>query len=68
MCSSDLKLLLDFLKEDATYGHWYPVIAVMLGKGMRVGELTGLRWCDLDMDGRSAPVAILNSNMGGKAH
>ncbi|MBQ9032506.1 MAG: tyrosine-type recombinase/integrase [Parasporobacterium sp.] len=62
------KLLLDFLKEDATYGHWYPVVAVMLGTGMRVGELTGLRWCDLDMDGRSAPVAILNSNMGGKAH
>ena len=30
------------------YKHWYPVFATMLGTGMRVGEITGLRWCDLD--------------------
>ena len=44
------KLLLDFLKRSKTYNHWYPIIAVMLGTGMRVGEVTGLRWCDIDLD------------------
>ena len=32
------------------YNHWYPVFAVMLGTGMRVGELIGLRWCDIDLE------------------
>jgi integrase len=43
-------LLLDFLKENPTYSHWYPIIAVMLGTGLRVGEATGLRWCDIDLE------------------
>lgn len=28
----------------------YPVFAVMIGTGLRVGEVTGLRWCDIDME------------------
>lgn len=43
-------LLLDFLQRNHTYSHWYPIFAVMLGTGMRVGEVTGLRWCDIDLD------------------
>lgn len=42
--------LLGFLKKSTVYGHWYPVFAVMLGTGMRVGETVGLRWCDIDME------------------
>ena len=38
------------LKDHPTYGHWYPIIAVMLGTGLRVGEVTGLRWCDVDLE------------------
>ena len=30
--------------------YWYPVFAVMLGTGLRVGEVTGLRWCDIDLE------------------
>lgn len=44
------KLLLEFLQSHHTYGHWYPVIAVMVGTGLRVGEVTGLRWCDINLD------------------
>lgn len=44
------ELLLDFLKRNHTYSHWYPLFAVMLGSGLRVGELTGLRWCDIDLE------------------
>lgn len=34
------KLFLDFLKESPMYQHWYPVFAVMVGSGLRVGEVT----------------------------
>lgn len=44
------ELLLDFLQRNHTYNHWYPIFAVMLGTGLRVGEATGLRWCDVDLD------------------
>ena len=26
------------------------MLAVLVGTGLRVGEVTGLRWCDIDMD------------------
>lgn len=47
---SEQKLFLDFLKRNTQYNHWYPVFAVMLGTGMRVGETVGLRWCDVDFE------------------
>lgn len=43
-------LFLDFLKNSRIYNHWYSIFAVMLGTGLRVGELTGLRWSDIDLD------------------
>lgn len=43
-------LFLDFLKNSRIYSHWYSVFAVMLGTGLRVGEVTGLRWCDIDLE------------------
>lgn len=33
-----------------TSKYWYPVFAVMIGTGLRVGEVTGLRWCDIDLE------------------
>ncbi len=44
------QLFIDFLKRNPQYNHWYPVFAVMLGTGMRVGETVGLRWCDVDFE------------------
>lgn len=44
-------LFREFLKRrDSQYYHWYPVFTVLLGTGMRVGEATGLRWCDIDLE------------------
>ena len=43
-------LFLDYLKRMPQYRHWYPVFAVMVGTGLRVGETTGLRWCDIDFE------------------
>ena len=42
-------LFLDFLRK-AKYRHWYPIFAVLVGTGMRVGEATGLRWQDIDLE------------------
>lgn len=47
---AEQKLFIDFLKRNHQYNHWYPIFAVMLGTGMRVGEVVGLRWCDIDLD------------------
>lgn len=47
---AEQELLLDYLRNTPHYRHWYPIFAVMLGTGLRVGEATGLRWCDIDLD------------------
>lgn len=44
------ELFMEFLsKENSQYYHWLPIFTVMLGTGMRVGEITGLRWNDIDL-------------------
>lgn len=44
-------LFMDFINSDTSkYNHWYNIFAVMLGTGMRVGECTGLRWQDIDIE------------------
>ena len=47
---AEQNLFINFLKNNAQYSHWYPVFAVMLGTGMRVGEIVGLRWDDVDFE------------------
>jgi integrase len=43
-------LFLNFLRNNRQYNHWYPIFAVMLGTGLRVGEAAGLRWCNIDLE------------------
>ena len=40
----------DFLASSPRYAHWLPIFTVMLWTGMRVGELTGLRWEDVNFE------------------
>lgn len=40
---------ISYIRNSPKYHHWYPTFAVMLGTGLRVGELTGLRWKDVDL-------------------
>lgn len=48
---AEQELFLEYIKREGNpYHHWYPVFAVMMGTGMRVGEICGLRWEDVDMD------------------
>ena len=44
------ELFLGYLARTSKYQHWYPVFYIMANTGMRVGEITGLRWCDVDFE------------------
>lgn len=50
------ELFLSFLKSSNIYQHWYPIFALMLGTGLRVGEATGLRWNDVDFENNNISV------------
>ena len=50
LTKAEQDLLLSFLSENTPNARWYPITAVLLGTGMRVGEVTGLRWCDIDFE------------------
>jgi len=41
---------INFTSSSKQYRHWLPVMTVLLGTGLRVGELTGLRWEDCDFE------------------
>ena len=42
------KLFIEYLRKSPCYRHWYPVFYIMANTGMRVGEITGLCWSDVD--------------------
>lgn len=44
------ELFINYLKEEPKYRHWYPIFFIMVNTGMRVGEITGLRWRDVDFE------------------
>lgn len=50
LTTSQQRRFLNFLKNDKQYRHWLPIFSTMLGTGMRVGEVTGLRWQDIDFE------------------
>lgn len=45
-----------YLNENNDFVGWRPVITVLLGTGMRIGECLGLRWKDLDFEARTISV------------
>ena len=50
------KAFMGYLFENHRYYGWKPVITVLIGTGMRIGECLGLRWVDLDFTNRSISV------------
>lgn len=50
LTQAEQELFEDFLYSNGRYSRWYPIFTVMLWTGMRVGEITGLRWEDIDLD------------------
>ena len=50
LTKAEQDLMLSFLSKNTPNARWHPITAVLLGTGMRVGEATGLRWCDIDFE------------------
>lgn len=41
-------LFFNYLEKHPEEEKWYRLLSVMLGTGMRIAEVAGLRWCDID--------------------
>lgn len=53
---AEQKAFMNYLFENHQYQGWKPVITVLIGTGMRIGECLGLRWQDLDFENRTISV------------
>lgn len=42
------RMFMKFLSENPVFNHWHPLFTILLGTGVRIGELIGLRWDDVD--------------------
>lgn len=49
MTIAEQNKLLDFIKGNDRYCVYYPMIVFALSTALRIGELTGLRWSDIDL-------------------
>lgn len=46
------KALMDYIGDNPECAGWCPIITILLGTGMRIGETLALRWSDIDFDKR----------------
>lgn len=58
--------LLSFVKPHGVFNVYHPMLTVMLGTGLRCGELAGLTWNDVDMEKREVSVnhQLIYKNFG----
>ena len=54
------KAFTEFITNNKEFCGWYPILIVLLGTGMRIGECLGLRWDDLDFENR---IISVNHNL-----
>ena len=64
------KIFLGYIECHPTWGRYHSIFQVMLGTGLRVGELVGLRWQDVDFEKRQISVnhsiVSIKARRGGK--
>lgn len=60
--------LLDFIKSSDTYNIWYPLICFAICTALRVGELTGLRWSNIDDQGAHIEDQMIYKDIDGTGY
>ena len=67
MTIEEQEKMLDFVKNSSRYNVYYPMLIFALSTALRVGELTGLRWCDVDLKQNVIHVRqqLIYKNLGG---
>lgn len=50
------RTFLNYIDGHPTWGRYHSIFQIMLGTGLRVGELCGLRWQDIDIERRTINV------------
>ena len=48
--------LLDYVENHPMFYHWLTILTVLIGTGMRISELCGLRWVDVDFKKREISI------------
>lgn len=46
--SHQVELFMEYVKDSKHYGCYYPMFVVLFNTGLRIGELIGLTWSDID--------------------
>lgn len=44
---------MEFVKQSNVYNTYYPMFTIMIGTGLRCGELIGLTWKDINNQGKN---------------
>ena len=63
---SQQEKLIEFVKQSNVYNTYYPMLTIMIGTGLRCGELIGLTWKDVDLKARRLNVdhQLIYKNLG----
>ncbi len=66
LTASEQENLLDFMTHNNRYAVYYPLVIFALSTALRVGELTGLRWSDVDLKGNVVHIRqqLIYKNLG----
>ena len=66
LTASEQENLLDFMTHNNRYMVYYPMVIFALSTALRVGELTGLRWSDVDLKGNVVHIRqqLIYKNLG----
>ena len=48
--------LMSFIRSHREYTGWLPIITILLGTGLRIGEMLGLVWSDIDFEAKTVSV------------